>query len=386
MKRLAALLILTVLAWSSPARADVRFEGDTAAGKAVWSAFERWLLAYHKADIDGTMAIFDPGVVLIFQGGPDQSYADLRKGYEQDFRNRPPGTAWVPKVEEVYADGNLAFVRSTWNLYVAGELKEHNRSVDILRLSQGQWRIIRSFNFPEKSMPQLKVMISGGFSGAYKQIVPEFEKVTGIQITTLSGASQGSGPLTIASQLKAGVPVDVVIMSREGLTDLIAAGRIEAGTDADLASVPIGAAVRAGSPRVDVSTVEAFKKTLLNAKTIAVPGSTSGIFLVKEVFPKLGIADKINVRVMERGSQTGEIVASGEADLALLPVSELRQVKGLEIVGKIPDEFQLIQVFSAAIVKGSNEVEAGRKLIRLLSSDGAKIAIEKSGMDPVGKR
>ena len=240
--------------------------------------------------------------------------------------------------------------------------------------------------FPAGTMAQLKVMISGGFSGAYKPLVPEFEKANGIGVTTLSGASQGSGPLTIAAQLQRGVPVDVVILSREGLNDLIASGRIVAGSDVDLASVPIGAGVRAGSPKPDVSTVDAFRKTLLSAKVIAVPGSTSGIFLVKEVFPKLGIADRINVKVMERGSQTGELVASGGADLALLPLSELAQVAGLDIVGKIPDEFQLIQVFSAAIVKGSSEPDAARKLIQLLASDRARSTIEKSGMDPVGKR
>ncbi|HLX25299.1 MAG TPA: substrate-binding domain-containing protein [Usitatibacter sp.] len=369
-----------------PAHGEIRFEGDPAAAKAVWATFQRWVQAYDKADLEGTMSIFDAGVVFTFQGGPDQSYADLRKGYEQDFRSRPPGTSWVPLVDEVHADGNLAFVRATWELRVAGVAKEHNRSVDILRLSQGQWRIIRSFTFPEKSMAQLKVMISGGFSGAYKRLVPEFEKASGVAVTTLSGASQGSGPLTIASQLERGVPVDVVILSREGLTDLIAAGRILPGSDVDLASVPIGAAVRAGSPKVDVSTVDAFRKTLLAAKTIAVPGSTSGIFLVKEVFPKLGIADRINVKVMERGSQTGELVASGGADLALLPVSELAQVAGLDVVGRIPDELQLIQVFSAAIVKGSSEADAGRKLIELLASGRARAAIEKSGMDPAGKR
>ena len=386
MKRLSLAFLLVALGWASPALAEVRLEGDSAAAKAVWSTFERWADAYDKADLEATMAIFDPGVVFIFQGGRDQSFADLRRGYEQDFRAREPGTSWVPLVDEVYADGNLAFVRATWELHVAGTVKERNRSVDILRLSQGQWRIIRSFSFPEKSMAQLRVMISGGFSGAYKQLVPEFEKATGVGVTTLSGASQGSGPLTIGAQLQRGVPVDVVILSREGLTDLVAAGRIVAGSDVDLASVPIGAAVRAGSPKPDVSTVDAFRKTLLGAKTIAVPASTSGIFLVKEVFPKLGIADRINVKVMERGSQTGELVASGGADLALLPVSELAQVPGLDVVGRIPDEFQLIQVFSAAIVKGSSEAEAGRRLIQLLASDRARAAIEKSGMDPVGKR
>jgi molybdate transport system substrate-binding protein len=106
---------------------------------------------------------------------------------------------------------------------------------------------------------QLNVLISGGFSGAYEQLLPEFERTSGIKVTTGSGASQGTGPQTIAAQLARGVPADVVILSREGLSELIAAKRIAAGTDVDLARVPLGVAVRAGTPKPDVSTVEAFK-------------------------------------------------------------------------------------------------------------------------------
>ncbi len=207
-------------------------------------------------------------------------------------------------------------------------------------------------------------MISGGFSGAYKQVLPEFEKAEGVTVTTLSGASQGSGPLTIASQLKSGASVDVVILSREGLAELMNEGRIVAGTDADLATVPIGAAVKAGMPKPDVSTVASFTQALLKAKVVAVPGSTSGIFLRDKVFPQLGIADKINVKVTERGSQAAAMAASGEADIVVQPVSELVNAPGLEYVGRIPDELQLIQVFASAVVKGSNQVEVGRKLIR----------------------
>ncbi len=232
------------------------------------------------------------------------------------------------------------------------------------------------------SMAQLKVMISGGFSGAYKQVLPQFEKENGVTVTTLSGASQGTGPLTIASQLKSGAAVDVVILSREGLTDLVAEGRIAPGTDKDLASVPIGAAVRAGASKPDVSTAASFKRALLESKAVAIPGSTSGIFLRDKVFPQMGVAGKVNVKVAERGSQTAAMGASGEADLVLLPVSEIFSAPGLDYVGRIPDEYQLIQVFSAAVVKGSAQADAGGKLIRLLASDRAADAIRKSGMDP----
>src|SRR5215831_16211096 len=135
----------------------------------------------------------------------------------------------------------------------------------------------------------LHVLISGGFSFAYEQMLPEFKRSSGIDVTTGSGASQGSGPQTIAAQLARGVTADVVILSREGLTELIAAQRIVLGTDVDLAQVPLGVAVRAGAPKLDVSTVAAFKHVVLNAKIIAMPGSTSGIWLKTELLPRLGI-------------------------------------------------------------------------------------------------
>src|SRR5919197_5988162 len=91
---------------------------------------------------------------------------------------------------------------------------------------------------PLAASAQLKVIISGGFSGAYEQLLPEFERTTGIKVTTGSGASQGAGPQTIGAQLARGVSADVVILSREGLSELIAANRIAAGTDVDLARVP----------------------------------------------------------------------------------------------------------------------------------------------------
>jgi len=86
----------------------------------------------------------------------------------------------------------------------------------------------------------LRVLISGGFAGAYDQLLPEFERTSGIKVATGSGASQGNGPHTIAAQLARGVPADVVILSREGLAELVAAGRIAAGTTVDLARVPSG--------------------------------------------------------------------------------------------------------------------------------------------------
>ena len=239
---------------------------------------------------------------------------------------------------------------------------------------------------PSAAQAQLKVIISGGFSTAYRQVLPGFERETGITVTTLSGASQGKGPETIAAQLARGLAVDAVIMSREGLGELIKAGRIAPGTDADLATATIGVAARAGVRKPDVSTVEGFKQALLDARLVAVPASTSGIYLTTDLFPRLGIADRIKARVMPRGSQSAALVVNGEADLVVQPVSELIHVQGLDYAGPIPMEIQLIQMFSAAVVAESKEVEAARRLIGFLASGRTAAAIRSNGMEPAGKR
>ena len=230
---------------------------------------------------------------------------------------------------------------------------------------------------------QVKVLISGGFSSAYERLLPEFEQTSGIKVTTASGSSQGSGPQTIGAQLARGVPTDVVILSREGLNDLISANRIAAGTDVDLARVPIGAAVRAQTPKPDLSTVEAVKRTLLDAKVVAIPGSTSGIWLTTELFPRLGIAGKVNVKVTPRGTGATAMVAAGEADLAVLPVSEILHAKGVDFAGTFPADVQFIQTFSGAIVAGSSESERAKRLIEFLASSRAFEAIRSSGLEPI---
>src|SRR3954469_8590949 len=239
--------------------------------------------------------------------------------------------------------------------------------------------------WPALASAQLNVIISGGFTGAYEKLLPEFERTSGVRVTTGSGASQGTGPQTIAAQLARGVPADVVILSREGLTDLIAANRIAAGTDVDLARVGMGVAVRSGAPKPDVGSVEAFTQALVNAKLVSVPGSTSGIWLVKELLPHLGIADQVKVKQTARGSDASGMVASGAADLGALPVSEILHAPGVELAGTFPAEIDFLQTFSSAVVQGSKQADAGKRLIEFLASPRAAAVIRQSGMEPLGK-
>jgi molybdate transport system substrate-binding protein len=173
---------------------------------------------------------------------------------------------------------------------------------------------------------------------------------------------------------------DQVILSRQGLGELMAASRIVAGTEVDLARVPLGVAVPPGISKPDVSTVEAFKQLLLMAKTIAVPGSTSGIWLRTDLFPRLGIAEKINVKATPRGSHATEMVAVGGADIAVMPVSEILHAAGVDFAGNLPPEIQFVQTFSVA---GSKEIEASKRPIVFFASAGASETITKSSMEPL---
>jgi molybdate transport system substrate-binding protein len=151
----------------------------------------------------------------------------------------------------------------------------------------------------------------------------------------------------------------------------------------DLAQVPLGVAVPVGTPQPDVTSIKTFKEAMLRAKMIAVPESTSGIWLRTELFPRLGIAEKINVQPMPRGSDATEMVARRRADLAVMPVSEILQAAGVDFAGGLPPEIQFVQVFSAAVVAGSRAIENSKRLIAFFASARASTAIRKSGMEPL---
>jgi len=205
-----------------------------------------------------------------------------------------------------------------------------------------------SFLSPSPSFVQLNVITSVGFAAAYNDLVPAFQKSSGITVATKHFASQVNGPDTIAAQLRAGAAADVVIMSKEGLGEFIAEGRIIPASAADLAQVQLGVAVRAGAPKPDISTVEALRHLLLPAKSINAL-STTGLYLTDKLLPNLGIARKVTSK-MKGG--TAATVATGEVEIAIRPASELVNVPGIDFVGPVPEEVQYLSIFSAAIVAG----------------------------------
>ncbi len=236
---------------------------------------------------------------------------------------------------------------------------------------------------PGTSLGQLRVISSGGIRAAYNEALPLFEKTTSITVATTSGGSQGDSPNTIGAQLRRGTPADIVIMSKEGLEDLIKEGRVDPSTAVDLAQTPLAVAVRAGAPHPDISTVDALRGTLLRAKSVTLQSSTTGIYMMKTMFPRLGVAEEVSRKLSDTGVAA---VARGEAEITLQPLSELVHAPGAEVVGNVPDEVQFISVFSAAIVKGSQHLEEAKRLIAFLASSAADAAIRNNGMQRVVSR
>ena len=232
---------------------------------------------------------------------------------------------------------------------------------------------------------EVRVMISGGLTAAFNALVPEFERQTGDKVLVAYGPSMGTTTNAIPVRLERGEPADVLIMVGYALNDLIKKGKVVEASRVDLVKSPIGIAVKAGAPKPDISSADAVKHALLAAKSVAYSDSASGVYVSTEMFEKLGIAAEMKDKArMIPATPVGEIVAKGEAEIGFQQISELKPVKGIDIVGPLPAELQKITVFSAGIATSSKEPEAGKALIKLLStSPVAKDELVKSGLDPI---
>jgi molybdate transport system substrate-binding protein len=233
---------------------------------------------------------------------------------------------------------------------------------------------------------ELRVMISGGLTAAYNELVPGFERLTGHTVITSYGPSMGTTVNAIPVRLERGEPVDVLIMVGYALDDLAKNGKAAADSRVDLVKSPIGLAVKAGAPKPDIGSAGAVKQALLAAKSVAYSDSASGVYVSTEMFQRLGIADAMKGKARQIPAEpVAGVVARGDAEIGLQQISEMRPVKGVDIVGPLPPELQKITIFSAGIATGAKEPEAGRELIKYLTSAAARDAIIKSGMEPISR-
>jgi len=221
------------------------------------------------------------------------------------------------------------------------------------------------------------------FTAAYNELVPRFERDTGHKVNTAYGASMGAAADSIPSRLGRGEPADLVILARPALDALVAQGHVVAGSQVDLVRSLIGFAVRTGAPKPDISTVEALKRALLDAPSVAYSASASGVYYETELLKRLGIEERVlpkSRRILSE--RVGTVVARGDAALGLQQVSELLPIEGIQFIGVLPPEVQRVTVFSVGITTKAREPEAARQLIAHFRAPTAVPAIVKSGLEP----
>jgi molybdate transport system substrate-binding protein len=229
----------------------------------------------------------------------------------------------------------------------------------------------------------IRVMTSGAFTAALIDLTAEFERRTSHKIV-VGATSMGTGASSIPSRLQRGEPVDVVIVAGDGLDGFIKEGRVVPGSRVDLARSAIGMAVRVGAPTPDISTVDALKRTLLQAKSIAYSASVSGVYLSTELFQRLGIADQVTPKSRRiEGERVGAVVARGDAEIGFQQISELLPEPGVDYVGPLPAAAQRVTVFSAGIVVGAKAPDTARALVKFLASESAAPVIKKTGLEPL---
>jgi len=233
----------------------------------------------------------------------------------------------------------------------------------------------------------IKVMTSGAFTAAYLELIPRLELLTKKRIVT-AATSIGTGANSIPNRLQRGESADVVIVADAVLVDLIKDGLVLAESYTPLARSAIGMAVRAGAPKPDIGSVDALKRTLLQAKSIAYSASVSGQYVSTELFQSLGIADQVasKSRRIEGGERVGAVVARGEAEIGFQQISELLPVPGIEHITPLPPAVQRVSVFSAGVAVNNRDSDAAYAVIRFLASPQASDAITKSGLEPIENR
>lgn len=231
---------------------------------------------------------------------------------------------------------------------------------------------------------EIQVITSGAFAEALVALAPIYEKQSQHKVIISNGSSMGSAPDSIPSRLARGERFDILILAAPALDTFIKSGQVQAGTKVDLVASVIGAAVRKGASKPDISTVEALKKTLLAAKSVAYSASASGTYLSTVLFAQLGIADQMQLTAKKIYSErVGTVVARGDADLGFQQVSELIPIAGIDFLGELPAEVQQTVLFSAGITSNRNNLNAARDLIAFLASQQAAPMIIQAGLKPI---
>jgi molybdate transport system substrate-binding protein len=230
----------------------------------------------------------------------------------------------------------------------------------------------------------INVITSGGFANAYNLLEPVFEAETGVNLVTSYGSSSGGATDSIPVRLARGEQFDVVIMARTSLDKLNAGGYIISTTRIDLGESIIGMAVRSGMPKPDITTVEAFRRTLTESRSIGYSASASGTYLSTVLWPEMGLWKEIeskSTRILSE--RVASVVARGDLEIGFQQISEILPIDGAELVGPIPSSLQQVTLFSAAVTKRTRDRELAWMLIKYLVSKDVANTVNSTGLVPM---
>ncbi len=228
---------------------------------------------------------------------------------------------------------------------------------------------------------EIKVICSNALKTTLEQLMPAFEKATEHRLSITWGAT-----VPLKADIEKGATFDLTVLTTTALDDLIGKGKLASSTRTALANSGAGVAVRKGAAKPDISTVDAFKNALLNARSVAyVEQGGTGIYL-KALLQRLGIADaiKAKVKLLPPENPAANAIANGEAEIGMTQISEILPYAGAELVGPFPAEIQLTTSFGAAVGTNAAQPEAAAALIKFLTGPSAAVVFKAKGLDPAG--
>jgi molybdate transport system substrate-binding protein len=227
---------------------------------------------------------------------------------------------------------------------------------------------------------EVKVLSAGAMRGVVDALLPEFEKQTGHKVT-VDNATAG----VLAQRIEDGEPFDVAVITAVVVDSLAGRGKIANDSRVALAKVGMGVAVKAGAPLPDIKTVDAFKRTLLEAKSVAYinpkAGGTTGVFF-ERLIDKLGIGSEVRAKAkLKDGGYVADLVASGEAEVGVHVISEIVPVKGAVLVGPLPAEIQTTTTYVGGVSTASANAEAAKALVQFIAGPASVPVLKAKGMD-----
>jgi len=230
---------------------------------------------------------------------------------------------------------------------------------------------------PLAEAAEITFFCSNALKAVMEELAPRFEKASEHKLSITYGSTN-----PLKARIVKGEAFDLTILGEAAIDDLIKQGKLVAATRVVVARSALGVAIRKGAAKPDISTTEAFKRTLLNAKSIAyLPDGLTGTYL-KVLFQRLGITESMQLRY--KNARGAEAVANGEVELGVTQISEILYQTGTDLVGPLPSEIQNYTNFPAAISAGARQADAAKALLNYLASSDAAQAMKARGLEPLG--